>query len=70
MNHFSATSDLWSSRTSEPYTSLSVHFIDNNWDLRSYCLETVYFPEDHTAEEIGEGLQEVFDSWGLKVERR
>jgi hypothetical protein len=69
IQYFSATSDLWSSRTSEPYMSLSVHFIDEEWALRSYCLETVYFPEDHTAEEIGEGLKEAFESWGLKVKQ-
>ncbi|KAK1875045.1 Zinc finger BED domain containing protein 1 [Dissostichus eleginoides] len=40
--------DLWSSQTMQPYMSLTVHFINNDWTLRSVCLQTAYFPEDHT----------------------
>ncbi|XP_055051262.1 E3 SUMO-protein ligase ZBED1-like [Misgurnus anguillicaudatus] len=63
--YFATTSDLWSSRTSEPYISLTIHFIDNEWGLKTRCLETAYFPEDHTGEVIAEGLKEALLSWGL-----
>ena len=63
--YFATTSDLWSSRTSEPYISLTVHFIDEEWKLQTRCLETAYFPEDHTGELIAEGLKEALLSWGL-----
>ncbi|KAK1904230.1 Zinc finger BED domain containing protein 1 [Dissostichus eleginoides] len=48
VSFYSATTDLWSSRTMQPYMSLTVHFINNDWTLRSVCLQTAYFPEDHT----------------------
>lgn len=38
-DHFAATTDLWSSRTSEPYISLTVHFIDNELNLKVKCLQ-------------------------------
>lgn len=38
--YFATTTDLWSSRTSEPYISLTVHFIDDKWALHSKCLQT------------------------------
>ena len=40
--HFATTADLWSSRTSEPYLSMTAHFIDESWQLKSYCLQTSY----------------------------
>lgn len=61
---FATTSDLWSSRTSEPYLSLTVHFI-HKWKLESACLQTMYFPEDHTADLIANGLRDLLHGWGL-----
>ncbi|XP_058616584.1 uncharacterized protein LOC131530377 isoform X2 [Onychostoma macrolepis] len=63
VSYFATTADLWSSRTSEPYLSLTVHFIDQDWKLVSLCLQTVYFPEDHTGESIAA-------SWGLREDRQ
>ncbi|XP_053506474.1 E3 SUMO-protein ligase ZBED1-like [Ictalurus furcatus] len=69
-SYFATTADLWSSRTSEPYLSLTVHFIDQDWKLVSLCLQTVYFPEDHTGEAIAAGLTDALASWGLSEERQ
>ncbi|XP_057216122.1 E3 SUMO-protein ligase ZBED1-like [Triplophysa rosa] len=62
---FATTADLWSSRTSEPYLSLTVHFI-HDWKLCSACLETTYFPQDHTGELIAQGLRDALECWRLK----
>lgn len=56
VSFYSATTDLWSSRTMQPYMSLTVHFIDN-WTLQSVCLQTSYFPDDHKGEIIAQGLK-------------
>ncbi|XP_060788758.1 E3 SUMO-protein ligase ZBED1-like [Neoarius graeffei] len=64
---FATTSDLWSSRTSEPYLSLTIHYIDN-WKLCSATLQATYFPDDHTGEIIAQGLRDALESWGLKEE--
>ncbi|XP_073689131.1 E3 SUMO-protein ligase ZBED1-like [Garra rufa] len=69
IRHFSATTDLWSSRSMEPYLSLTVHFISDDWVLHSHCLQTSFFPDDHTGELLAAGLQEVLDSWGLSEHR-
>ena len=68
--HFATTSDMWSSRTSEPYMSLTVHLIDKDWNLLSKCLQTAYFPEDHTGEIIAAGLSEALASWGLSEDKQ
>ncbi|KAK9523273.1 hypothetical protein VZT92_019675 [Zoarces viviparus] len=68
--HFSTTTDLWSSRTMEPYLSITVHFISDDWELRNHCLQTSYFPDDHTGEIIAQGLREALESWRLGEERQ
>lgn len=62
---FSATSDMWSSKTMEPYMSYTVHFIDPDWKLQSRCLQTLYVPENHTAETLADGMKEVLEHWNL-----
>ncbi|KAK0132098.1 Zinc finger BED domain-containing protein 1 [Merluccius polli] len=68
IKHFAATSDLWSSRTMDPYISLTVHYIDEKWKLRTRVLETAYFPSDHTGEMIGEGLRTMLSAWDIREE--
>lgn len=63
IKYFATTSDLWSSCTSEPHLSLTIHYIDEEWTLQSTCLQTVFFLEDHTAEIICQGLEDALGSW-------
>ena len=53
----------------QPYTSLTVHFINNAWDLRSISLQTSNFPEDHTGELVAKGLRDARDCWKLSENR-
>ncbi|XP_042359805.1 E3 SUMO-protein ligase ZBED1-like [Plectropomus leopardus] len=66
---YSATTDLWSSKVMQPYLSLTVHFISDDWTLRSVCLQTAYFPDDHKGEIIGHGLKDALSSWNLAEDR-
>ncbi len=65
VKYYAATTDLWSSRTTEPYISLTIHFIDEDFQLKSRCLQTAFFPEDHTSENIARGMREALTAWGL-----
>ncbi|KAK6182220.1 hypothetical protein SNE40_009950 [Patella caerulea] len=67
---FAGTTDLWSSRTMEPYMSYTVHYVDKDWNLQSRHLQTVFFPDDHTGENLAHGLKDTLDSWGLKEENQ
>ncbi|XP_076880239.1 E3 SUMO-protein ligase ZBED1-like [Brachyhypopomus gauderio] len=58
------------SRTIQPYMSLTVHYIDEDWKLQSACLQTCYFPEDHTGEVISQGLIDALGSWNLSEDRQ
>lgn len=65
VKYYALTTDLWSSRVTQPYMSLTIHFINNDWVLRSRCLQTSYFPVDHTGEMIATALKEALQSWEL-----
>ena len=67
---FSATTAMWSSNTSEPYISYTIHFISEDWELRSRCLETLYLPQDHTGENITEALTHILESWSLDAKQQ
>ena len=54
---FAATTDMWSSETGQPFLSYTVHFIDNEWKLRTYCLQALYLPVDHTASNIADACK-------------
>ena len=70
MEFFLATTDLWSSATMQPYISYSIHFIDQSWVLKSYCLQTHFIPEDHTGVNIKDHLIESLARWRLNPEKQ
>ena len=43
-------------RPEEPYLAYTVHFIDGDWTLKSRCLQALYLPQDHTADNISEAV--------------
>lgn len=53
----------------EPFLSLTVNFISDDWVLRSHCLQASYFPDDYTGELLASDLEEPLDSWGLSEQR-
>lgn len=66
--YFATTTDLWSSRTMEPYISLTVHYIDADFTMKTKCLQTAFFPDDHTGVDIADGLKQAMAAWDLKEE--
>ena len=66
VEYFSATTDLWSSGTMEPYLSFTVHFISNEWKMHSRCLQTLFCPEDHTAANTSVAMKGTLDAWCLR----
>lgn len=46
--------------------SLTAHYIDGEWSLRTACLKTQYHPESHTAENISNFLLESIAEYGLR----
>ena len=61
------TTDFWTSRNTENYITVSCHFIDHLWGLKSYILSTYQVKMSHTAENIVSELKAITDKWGITV---
>ena len=59
------TTDTWTSFTNEAYISLTVHFTDDCWEMKSYTRATYLFPEQHTSDNIVEKLKEVVSEYQI-----
>lgn len=67
--YFAGTTDLWTSTSNHPYLSFTVHIVDQvEWELRSFCLDTVPLFADHTGETIADTIQDILLNWGLNVD--
>lgn len=64
----SCTTDGWSSVTTDPYVSLTVHFLTPTYILKSYCLRTIYLPESHTADNIAVMIRGVLAEYDLYID--
>ena len=60
--YFSSTTDLWTSYVNQPYFSLTIHFFDKEWVLRSYCLDTTPLFEDYTGQNISETIKDIYQN--------
>ncbi len=67
VHNFAAT-DLWTSRATEPYMSTTIHFITDDFEMKSRCLQTGFFPEDHNGEALVQGLKDALINWKLEEE--
>ena len=65
---YSLTSDMWSARNMQPYMSLTFHAITLEWKLESNCLQSSYFPEQHTGENLATALEGALANWDLNEE--
>ena len=61
--------DLWTSGSSDPYISFTVHYIDTAWQLQSHCLVTTYLAENQTGENIKDSLLETLRQWTLDAKK-
>ena len=65
----SLTLDLWTSTSHDPYLSVTVHFIDNEWCLKAFCLETTPLYDDHTGTNIKDAVVEILQNWDIPLTR-
>ena len=66
---FSLTTDLWTSASHDPYLSLTMHYIDKQWNLKSINLETTPMFDDHTGVNLYEALNDILENWNLPLEK-
>ncbi|KAL2930729.1 putative AC transposase [Bienertia sinuspersici] len=61
------TCDCWSACTSQGFLTLTAHFVDNNWNLKSRILNFRYFPPPHRGVDISLFVVGLIKEWGLET---
>ena len=59
------TTDIWTSAAIHAYMTVTVHIIDDEWQLQSKVLVTKEMPERHTGQHIADKLLKIADDWHL-----
>ena len=60
----SLTTDIWTSRATETFLTITVHFI-YCWELKSLVLATIKFNVEHDADHIAAELKRITNYWGI-----
>ena len=59
------TTDIWTSAATEAYITVTAHYLDLEWKLHAFVLQTAAFPERHTGVEIATKLKQICDDFGI-----
>ena len=51
------------------FLQCTVHFVNHNWELKSFCLETVLLFDDHTGVNIHESIADIMTNWQLSTDK-
>ena len=63
------TSDGWTSRANDPFQSMTIHYADDDFALKRFCIDCHCFEGRHTANTIAKLLDEILSNIvGLKEE--
>jgi hypothetical protein len=61
------TTDSWTSRVTDNYTTVTAHYIDDYWELKFIVLQTTYSAKSHTSKNLTEFLNEVVEEWKVNA---
>ncbi|KAK3891023.1 hypothetical protein Pcinc_005057 [Petrolisthes cinctipes] len=59
------TTDIWTSRQTRGFLTVTAHYISSDWNLKSAVLETARMKNDHTTENIAEELTRILKEWNI-----
>ncbi|XP_063050592.1 E3 SUMO-protein ligase ZBED1-like [Engraulis encrasicolus] len=59
------TTDCWTSRTTSSYLAVTCHFVDDDFQMKSYLLDCFEFTERHTADNLAHQLTAIAEEWGV-----
>lgn len=61
------TVDGWTSCATDSYVTVTAHYIDDEWVLQNYVLQTRVFNEAHTGNNLAVLLQNVCREWNINI---
>ncbi|KAK3890989.1 hypothetical protein Pcinc_005154 [Petrolisthes cinctipes] len=64
-SYIALTTDIWTSRQTKGYITITAHYISPEWSLKSCVLETARMKKEHTAENIANYIRRVCEEWDI-----
>ena len=64
-DNLALTTDIWTSRTTQAYATITVHYITEEWKIQSYVLCTCEMAERHTSINIATRIEEAAEMWNI-----
>ena len=62
----SLTADMWTSTcNNDAFLGLTIHYVDNNWNLRNFLLDIISFTIRHTGINIANAIKSVLTEFNL-----
>ncbi|XP_072768749.1 E3 SUMO-protein ligase ZBED1-like [Nerophis lumbriciformis] len=61
------TTDAWTSMATEAYLGVTIHFVNDEWELASINLTTMPLNEKHTAENIASWIEDVVNKFEINI---
>ncbi|GES92534.1 zinc finger BED domain-containing protein RICESLEEPER 2-like [Rhizophagus clarus] len=62
----SLTADMWTSTcNNDAFLGLTIHYIDNNWNLKNFLLDIISFTTRHTGNNIANAIKSVLTEFNL-----
>lgn len=65
INAVSLTTDIWTSRTTKGFITVTAHFISPSWELKTLVLETARMTDAHTSANIADELTKICNKWNI-----
>lgn len=59
------TPEVWTSCTTEAYVTVTCHFINSDWEMKNYVLQTRIWNDSHTGGNIEAVLKEACEEWNM-----
>lgn len=68
-DYYSASSDIWTSRSKLAFICLTLHYLDTLFKMHSWVLEVKLLPGKHDAYHIADSLEKSMLEWGLQTNK-
>jgi hypothetical protein len=65
VEYISITADTWTSLATESYLTVTVHYVSQEWELKSHVLGTLLLEERHTGEHLSTWIVEMLSKFGV-----
>ncbi|KAL4082422.1 hypothetical protein QTP88_021318 [Uroleucon formosanum] len=69
IQYVALTFDCWTSNTLHPYIAITAHGINENWELKTFCLSCTSLDIEHTANNVKEMVLSVLEDWKIPLSK-